>query len=208
VPRGVRSRPPIAAGRGSAPEESIAELVQAARQGDSAAFTHLYRRHVERVYDYAARRVPDTHAAEEVTQEVFYRAFRGIAGCRDPALFSGWLFGIARHVITDLYRAQRPKADPLNDGLELMDPAPPPEDHVLRAEQLDTLLAAREQCLSRSERELCDLLLADLTDREIAAALGRRYGAIRTAHWRLLAKLRACFALLPSNRMEGRHVAS
>ena len=96
----------------------------------------------------------------------------------------------------------------MNDGLELVDPAPPPEDHVLRAEQPDALLAARERCLSRSERELFDLLLADLTDREIAAALGRRYGAIRTAHWRLLAKLRACFGRLPSNRTEERHVAS
>jgi hypothetical protein len=42
-----------------------------------------------------------------------------------------------------------------------------------------------------------------LTDREIAVALNRRYGAVRTAHWRLLAKLRACFA-----HLGGRHVAS
>ena len=110
--RGARSRPPIVAGRGSAPEEDIAELVQAARHGDATAFTYLYRRHVDRVYDYAARRLPDTHAAEEVTQEVFYRAFRGIAGCREAHLFPGWLFGIARHVIADLYRAPRPIGPP------------------------------------------------------------------------------------------------
>jgi RNA polymerase sigma-70 factor (ECF subfamily) len=205
---GARPRPPIVAGRGSAPEEDIAELVQAARHGDATAFTYLYRRHVDRVYDYAARRLPDTHAAEEVTQEVFYRAFRGIAGCREAHLFPGWLFGIARHVIADLYRAPRPDLAPLDGGLDRADPAPTPEEDVLRAEQRDTLLAAREHCLSSSERELLDLLLADLTDREIATALGRRYGAVRTAHWRLLARLRACVDLSPSNRTGGRHVAS
>ena len=46
------------------------------------------------------------------------------------------------------------------------------------------------------QRELFDLLLADLTDTQIAAALGKRAGAIRTAHWRLLIKLRGCLGML------------
>ncbi len=201
---GVRSRPPIAAGAVSTPESEIAELVAQARLGDTAAFTQLYRSHVARVYDFAAWRLSDRHAAEEVTQEVFLRAFRGIASCRDGAAFSGWLLGIARFVIADHYRASLPATGALDESLDWEDPQLLPEEHILQTERTDELRAARENCLSPSERDLFDLLLADLTDREIAVALGRRYGAVRTAHWRLLAKLRACFDRLRG----GRYVAS
>jgi RNA polymerase sigma-70 factor, ECF subfamily len=203
VQGGVRSRPPVVRGAARTPEADVAELVAQAKLGDPAAFTSLYRRYVARVYDYAAWRLLDRHGAEEVTQEVFFRAFRGIAGCRDDASFGGWLLGIARFVIADQYRAAPPVTAALDASLEREDPAPLPEDQVLQAERHDELRAAREHCLSPSERELFDLLLADLTDREIAVALGRRYGAVRTAHWRLVSKLRVCFA-----HLRGRYVAS
>jgi RNA polymerase sigma-70 factor (ECF subfamily) len=177
--------------------------VAQAQLGDTAAFTYLYRRYVTRVYDYAVWRLQNRHVAEEVTQEVFLRAFRGIAGCREGAWFGGWLLGIARFVIVDLYRAAPPGTVALDESLEWEDPEPLPEEQALGAERDNELRAAREHCLSPSERELFDLLLADLTDREIAVALGRGYGAVRTAHWRLLSKLRACFA-----HLRGRYVAS
>jgi len=185
------------------PEADVAALVAQAQLGDTAAFTSLYRRYVARVYDYAAWRLADRHAAEEVTQEVFLRAFRGIAGCRDGASFAGWLLGIARFVIADHYRAAPPATVALDASLEREDPEPLPDEQLLQRERHDELRTAREHCLSPSERELFDLLLADLTDREIAVALGRRYGAVRTAHWRILSKLRACFA-----HLGGRYVAS
>jgi RNA polymerase sigma-70 factor (ECF subfamily) len=200
----VRSRPPNLLGVASSPEADIAELVVQAKLGDTAAFTQLYRSHVARVYDFAAWRLPDRHVAEEVTQEVFFRAFRGIAGCRDGAAFRGWLLGIARFVIADHYRASPPVPGALDESFEREDPEPLPEAQVLQAERNDELRAAREHCLSPSERDLFDLLLADLTDREIAVALDRRYGAVRTAHWRLVAKLRAYFDRLRG----GRDVAS
>ncbi len=193
---GVRSRSPVEQGAARTPEADVAELVAQAQLGDTAAFTYLYRRYVARVYDYAAWRLLDRHVAEEVTQEVFLRAFRGIAGCRDGASFGGWLIGIARFVIADQYRASPPATVALEESLEREDPALLPEEQMLQAERYNALRMAREHCLLPSERELFDLLLADLTDREIAVALGRRYGAVRTAHWRLLSKLRSCFAQL------------
>jgi RNA polymerase sigma-70 factor (ECF subfamily) len=203
VQGGVRPRPPVVGGAACTPEVDVAELVAQAKLGDTAAFTYLYRRYVARVYDYAVWRIQNRHVAEEVTQEVFLRAFRGITGCREGASFGGWLLGIARFVIADQYRASPPGTVALDESLEREDPEPLPEEQALEAERHNELRAAREHCLSPSERELFDLLLADLTDREIAVALGRRYGAVRTAHWRLVSKLRVCFA-----HLRGRYVAS
>ena len=175
-----------------------------AKLGDTAALTLLYRRYVARVYDYAARRLPDTHAAEEVTQEVFFRAFRGIAGCRDGASFGGWLLGIARFVIADHYRAASSVPEALSESFEPEDPEPLPDERVLQAERNAEVREARENCLTASERDLFDLLLADLNVVRLRWRSVAVNGAVRTAHWRLLAKLKACFDRLRG----GRYVAS
>jgi RNA polymerase sigma-70 factor (ECF subfamily) len=169
-----------------------AGLVARARQGDAQAFALLYRRYVDRVYNYAAARLGAREEAEDATQEAFFRALRGLGKCRDDAVFAGWLFGIVRHVVADAHRARRHPTAPLADAPDREDPDPTPEEAAIWAEQRADVSGARARCLTAKERELFDLLTADLTEGELAAALGRRSGAIRTARWRLLRRLREC----------------
>jgi RNA polymerase sigma-70 factor (ECF subfamily) len=181
-------------------------LVAGAKRGDVEAFTLLYRHFVARVYDYVARRVDSRHSAEEVTQEIFYRAYRDIAGCRDDHAFAGWLFAIVRNSVADAHRSGRSQAEPLDASYEIEDPDPTPEQIALARDQARLLAEARARCLTGRDRDLLDLHLAGLTDQEIATAQGRGYGAVRTAHWRLINRLRECFQRL--NHEQGvRHVA-
>src|SRR5215210_3555165 len=159
------------------PAMDTAPLVARARAGDSAAFSTLYRRYVNQVYAFAARRLAGRDAAEEATQEIFTRALAGIGRCRDDTAFPGWLFGIAHHVVTEQYKASRRATSPLDTAPEAADPDRSPEERALSREGMDELRRARERCLTDRERELFDLLLADLTDVQIAAALGKRAGA-------------------------------
>ena len=169
-----------------------AVLVAHAKHGDARAFTLLYQRYVERVYAFVLYRVASREVAEEATQTIFFRALRGLASCRDDAAFAYWLFAIARNVIADVQRTRRHASAPLEMAMDVADPEPTPEEHVMRVFAHDALLAARDHCLTQREREFFDLLLADLTHAEMAHVTGRRQGAIRTAHWRLVAKLRRC----------------
>lgn len=75
-----------------------------------------------------------------------------------------------------------------------LDESSGPEEVALQREAGQILHNARETCLSSRDRDLFDLLLTDLNDKEIALALGRSHGAVRTAHFRLLVKLRECLA--------------
>ena len=179
---------------GPSPEDPGDDVVLAwqARQGDAQAFALLYRRYVDRVYAYAAWRLASREAAEEATQQIFFRALRGLPGYRQDAAFAPWLFAIARNVVTDVHRAQSRSTVPLDSALDVADLAPLPEEQAMHALQRGELEAARNRCLSARERELFDLLLTDMTQAEIARLLGRRQGAIRMAHWRLIGKLRAC----------------
>jgi RNA polymerase sigma factor (sigma-70 family) len=173
--------------------DSVA-LVVRAKSGDRAAFTALYRRHVDEVYRFALVRLEDREAAEDATQSTFLRALAALPTCREEAAFVGWLFVIARSVVADAFRARRFVAYPLAADAEWMDATPGPEEVAMQGDARRTLLAAREHCLSERDRELFDLLLTELNDKQIAVALGRSHGAVRTAHSRLLDKLRDCLS--------------
>jgi RNA polymerase sigma-70 factor (ECF subfamily) len=172
-----------------------AELVSRAKQGDTLAITDLYRRYLNRVYDFAALRLESQDAAEDATQTIFMRALASLPQCRDNAMFAGWLFAIARNVVNDSYRLRRYAVLSLDIALEVEDPAATPEDLAAAADWSIELADLRERCLNGQEREILDLRLQGLSDKEIAAALGRGYGAIRTAQYRMVLKLRKCMGV-------------
>ena len=50
----------------------------------------------------------------------------------------------------------------------------------------------RDECLNEYKQEVFDLRMQGLSDREIAVALGRSHGAIRTTQYRLVTRLKDC----------------
>jgi RNA polymerase sigma-70 factor (ECF subfamily) len=192
----LRDRPQSNAPPSEDQDGSDAVLVAQAKQGDARAFALLYRRYLDQVYDYAANRLESREAAEDATQTIFLRAVESLKDCRDGTVFAGWLVAIARNVITDHYRARRHTTEPLETAPNVRDPDPLPEEAAIRADQERELWETRERCLSPSEREIFDLRVQGLSDQEIAMALGRGYGAIRTAQYRLVQKLRECLGVV------------
>lgn len=84
------------------------ELAVAARSGDSAAFTELYDRYFQRVYDYLTRLTRNRDDAAELTQDTFLRAMNNLGQLRDPERFRSWLFSIARsHGLNGIERRKR-----------------------------------------------------------------------------------------------------
>jgi RNA polymerase sigma-70 factor (ECF subfamily) len=69
-----------------------------AAEGDMAAFERLYRRHVDRVYSLV-RRMLGEDLAEEVTQDVFVRAWQKIDTFRGEAAFGTWLHRLAINLV-------------------------------------------------------------------------------------------------------------
>jgi RNA polymerase sigma factor (sigma-70 family) len=168
---------------------SDAMLVGRALDGERGAASDLYRRHVTAIYDFCAHRLGSREAAEDATQAVFLRAFSGLAGCRRPEAFRSWLFGIAHHVVVDDYRSRRHVGLPLDQAAEVEDLTPSPERIALAVDEHARVRGARAR-LSPSDAMLFDLLQQELTDTEIAQILGKRHGAVRTAHYRLRRTLR------------------
>ena len=71
------------------------DLIARARSGDQDAFAELVGAHADRVYAALRRFGLDGGEAEDVTQEVFVRAWRGLASFQERAQLSTWLYRIA-----------------------------------------------------------------------------------------------------------------
>ena len=92
--------PPTSAGEAMGWEEtSTGTLVKQAQSGDSRAFEALYRRLVGRIYALCLRMARDTQRAEELTQDVFVRAWERLGSFRGESKFTTWLHRLAVNVV-------------------------------------------------------------------------------------------------------------
>jgi RNA polymerase sigma-70 factor (ECF subfamily) len=106
------------------PLSDAASDVALAAGGDRRAFERLYRDHVDRVYSLCARMAGDRNTAEELTQDVFVRAWEKLALFRGESSFGTWLHRLAvnvtlNHLKTDGRHQRRSTGEP-----EVMDALP------------------------------------------------------------------------------------
>jgi RNA polymerase sigma-70 factor (ECF subfamily) len=80
--------------RGSAVD---AELVQAARAGDSSAFEGLVRRHLKAAHRVASSRLSQSQDADDVCQDAFLTALQRLDTCKRPEHFRAWLLTIVKN---------------------------------------------------------------------------------------------------------------
>lgn len=139
-----------------APDETLA--VRAAA-GDDAAFDELMTRYEARAYRLAFRLTGAAADAQDVVQEAFLSAYRGLAGFRAEARFSTWLFRIVTNAALMHRRARRRRpTTPLDDGVPRFD-----GDGRHAAEPADLEAAARVE--ERLDREA----LAEAAQRAVDA---------------------------------------
>ncbi|MFI1047453.1 RNA polymerase sigma factor [Streptomyces griseoruber] len=177
-------------------EEREASVEGGERTGLLAGFEEFYRRHVDAVMRYVARRVDDPHTAADLTAEIFLAVLDSAHTYR-PGLGSetAWLYGIARNVVSSERRrvAREAERDRRFSGRRLLE-----ADDIVRLEdKLDAespgrrLLAALAR-LPEGERAVIELVAVDqLTVTEAAAALGIRQVTARVRLHRARKALRA-----------------
>ena len=86
---------------------ALEDPVARARAGDAGAFRGLYEAHVGRVYALCLRMTGDRWDAEELTQDVFVRAWEGLGSFRGESRFSTWLYRLAVNTVLMARRTTR-----------------------------------------------------------------------------------------------------
>jgi len=165
------------------------ELVARAMDGDGDAFGRLYDIYVERVYRHIYYRVSDTDDAEDLTQQVFIKAWQAISRYKKTASpFLAWLLKISHNIVIDFYRARKPEIHTEADvsAGEEADPAHLAEMSLSQQE----IRQAIRQLHGDQQQVLLMRYIEDFSYAEIAAALGKSEGAVRVILHRGLAGLR------------------
>jgi RNA polymerase sigma-70 factor (ECF subfamily) len=173
--------------------DADAGLVRLAQGGDVRAFEALVVKYQRRIARHVARYVKRASDVEDVVQEAFIRAYRGLASFRGESAFYSWLYRIATNsALAFLKRA--PGADLLQEDLNDEREDGPFEPGLTDGEDPERLLLAKQisgvvdKALARLQPELAEALLLyeveGKTYKDIAQMLDVPIGTVRTRIFR------------------------
>ena len=169
-------------------------LVDRFRGGDSTAFDQLVGRYWDRIYAMVNQLLRNAQDAEEVTQDAFIRAHRGLVNFRGDSAFSTWLYQIATNLARNRYwywwRRKRDKSisfdapfGPDNEST-IADIIPAeqetPEDATVTQEFVNRVAECMD-LLNEKHREILILRnVQNLAYEEIAEILGISVGTVKS----------------------------
>jgi len=169
------------------------ELVSQIRTGEFSAFRRLMEKHQQKIYYLALDMTGNLHDAEDLTQEIFIKAFKGLPKFRGDAKLSSWLYRIAINTIIDKHRKK--------DTVLFMDYEKPVDNNVSWNSQENPEKSAESWIMRRhidhalqrlSNRERSVFVLRhynDLPLQEIAENLGLSLGTVKSLIFRTIRKL-------------------
>ena len=165
--------------------------VAQAKKGDADAFAFLVETYETSVYRLALRMCGNAHDAEEVAQEAFVAAWKGLPAFRGESKFSSWLYQLTTNAAIDfLRREKRHRAvTPIDDEPEPAAPDTPQQ--VLEEEEVSRALQQALDALSPEHREIFLLRqMRQLSYEEIGRLLGLEPGTVKSRLSRAKKQLR------------------
>ena len=165
-------------------------LIQKSISGDAGAFGKLYDMYVDRVYRHLYYRVGNVADAEDLTQQVFLKAWQAIDRYKKTASpFLAWLMTISHNLVVDFYRTKKDKTY-LDAELTADDSASSPEQIAEARFQQQQLRRAILQLRSNEQQVIMMRFVVGFSYAEVASSLGKSEGAVRVILHRALVALR------------------
>ena len=169
-------------------DESTA--IERALDGDTAAFGTLVERYQEVAFRAAYLIVRDAQAAEDCAQDAFIRAYRGLRGFRRGEPFRPWLLRIVTNVALNDVRSKQRRTGLFDRVAAVAPKAVDAPDFSLGDEHATTLARAINE-LPLDDRVVLHLrYFLDLPEREIATAIGKPPGTVKSRLHRAGKRLR------------------
>lgn len=189
---------------------SDAEIVQAVLDGDVNAFEALVLRYQKKVYNTVLRLAGDCAEAEDLSQEVFLKIFKGLSSFRGESSFSTYIYRVAANTAIDALRRREAPTVSLSteneEGeefeLALPDAGPLPVE-ILESRERRQAIRAAIDALPEHHRAVIVLREMDgMSYQDIAQAMGLTEGTVKSRINRARGRLRQL--LLEGNFFEER----
>jgi len=179
-------------------EQSDQYLIAAYLSGDQKSLEFLIGRYLRPVYSFVYRYVGRPQEAEDITQEVFVRAWRSLKKFDQSKSFKTWVFTIAKNASLDFLKKKKTvlfsELENRESGTrfeeKLADSSPLPPELLEERDKVQELNAALSK-LALSDRLLLFLRYNDhFTFREAAEALGEPLNTVKSRHRRAIFRLK------------------
>jgi RNA polymerase sigma-70 factor (ECF subfamily) len=165
-------------------------LIDRARAGDAGAFGELVRRY-QPLASHVARLVAPRADVEDSVQEAFLKAYRSLPRFRTGAPFRPWLCRIVANEAKNRARSARRR-----EGLALKmvddraEETPSPDTTVLARDEARVLIDAMNRLRGDDRLVIAYRWLLDLSESEMAVALGIKPGTVKSRLSRAMTRLR------------------
>jgi len=174
------------------------QLVGQYLKGDEGALEILIRRYFKRVFGFLARFVGNNKEAEDLTQETFLKAWKGLKKFDQTKNFSVWLFRIARNAGIDHLRRKKmlvfSDLDNEKDEERFVDKIPDDGESLFEKAEKDDLAKEISGYLSKlSENNRSVVLLRynqQMSFSQIADLLEETLDTVKSRHRRALIYLK------------------
>jgi RNA polymerase sigma-70 factor (ECF subfamily) len=176
-------------------------LVQRAIAADPTAQRELVERYGRRVAGFVRPLIRQPDAVEDVTQTVFIKMFRRLAGLRDLALFEAWLFTLARNTALDFIRRRNRR--PFTVGFDASSIEVPDQRNDTATVEIMEALDRALTRLSPVDQMLVRQFVAGESYLQIAAQAGLSLGAVKVRLHRVRPLLRNWVGTMTESRLPG-----
>lgn len=178
----------------SIPEDATdRDLVRATLDGSADAFDRIVSRHRKGIYQLCYRYVGRHEDANDLTQDVFLRAYRGLKHFKGRSSLTTWLYRIGVNVCLTRVTSKAAKLDqavPLERLGPMASNVESPADGVLRQERAQKVREAIVRLPPRQRATLVLRVYQELSHEEIAHVLGTSVGACKANLFHALSKLK------------------
>ena len=171
-------------------ELTEAALVEACLAGRADAFDLVVEQHRRSVYQLCYRFVGNHEDANDLSQDVFLRAYRGLRGFRAQSSLKTWLYRIGVNVCLNWVGAKKLPSEPIGDQQFIDVRAQSPSDRMLKDEQAARVRAAIAELPPRQRATLILRMYNEMSHKEIADVLGSSVGAVKANFFHALGNLK------------------
>lgn len=181
---------------GDMPDDRAIALVVS---GDLDAFSVLYARYVNRIYNYIFFRTGSQADAEDLTSRVFHRALSHLPRYRNMGVpFSAWLYRIAHNLVANWHRDNSRRQEfSIDDSEPHLPHNEMPETELMRSQEVARLMDVIRTFPAERQQLLILKFVEGLSNLEVATIMNRSEGAIKSLYHRTLLQLRGQLAEHP-----------
>lgn len=177
-------------------------LINRVQKGDPDAFGEIYNAHIGKIYRYVLFKVRTREEAEDISADVFLRAWQYLQLQRTVANLNAFLYQVAKNLVIDHYR-QRSQREVTMEN-EVLDQVPDEQQQQLFRQIENSLEVAEVERIVRGLKdEYKDVILLryveGLSTGEISSIVGKSRGAVRVTLFRALKLIRDQIATRPKN---------